>query len=505
MKKSSFVFVILLLALQLLGLNAFGQKHDYIWVYGSQNLPNDPLSSKFGGAYIDFNQSPPVSVSINRKLNFNLNAGACCDSLGNLQFYTNGIEIHNYMDELIENGDSINYDSVFWEAGKKNGYSEIIGPIALPYPGHQNQYFLFHTAWRYELDSSYSRNAYFYYTVIDMTANAGRGKVISKNNVLLERDLGWFAACKHGNGRDWWITSFQRSKPKQISFLLTSEGLSNPIEQPIALGTGFPDHEGTGKSCFSPNGKFYIRHDDQNGIRIFDFDRCTGVFSNQRILQYPGSVYTWSASFSDDSHFLYLANRTLVYAIDMYNINNIQYMDTVGIFNRSYCDYPFSTRMYLTQEGPDGKIYCSAREFSLCMSTIEKPKLISPACEVAYGGFELSRWNDNTICHFPHYRLGEYEGSPCDTLNTQKPDDGFYKSVYNASDEAEAQKDPEADFILIPIGNTATPEAIEEKRRYGDMNRIMHERLMEGEAAIRRPLTQDHINANNNKDQHDEK
>lgn len=506
MKKSSFVFVTLLLALLLLGLNAFGQKHDYIWVYGYDNLPNDPLTSQFGGAYINFNEQPPRSNSINRKLNFAATAGSMCDSSGQLLFYTNGIAIHTADDKLMAKGDSINYDSTIWEASKKRGYTEGIGPLIVPNPRNNNEYYMFHVAWVFEYDSSYVRRRTLYYSRINMSANNGEGEVVEKNKVLVEGDLGWPAMCKHGNGRDWWLVIFQKSRPQLISFLLTPEGVSNPIVQDIALGSGFPTHETAAKSVFSPDGRYYIRHDNFNGLRIFDFNRCSGTFSNQRIVQYLDGRYTWSAAFSEDSHFLYLSNQRIFYYIDMYNINNIQVMDTVGAFNRSYCDYPFNTTVFMTQEGPDGKIYgCGNPGSSLCMSTIEKPMLPAPANEVAYGGFELSRWNRSTICHFPHYRLGEYEGSPCDTLNTQKPDDGFYKSVYNASDEAEAQKDPDSDYILIPIGNTATPEAIEEKRRYGDMNRMMYERLMEGEAAIRRPLTQDQLNANNNKDQHDEK
>ncbi len=495
------------MAIQLFSLSMFGQKHDYIWVYGYDNLPNDPLTSKFGGAYIDFNESPPRSISINRKLNFRSTAAAMCDSTGKLLFYTNGIAIHNANNKLMDNGDSINYDSTIWVQSNTRGYTNVIGPLVVPSPVEDAEYYMFHTAWAFEYDSSYVRIRALYYTRIDMSANNGEGEVIEKNQILLEGDLGWPAMCKHGNGRDWWLVIYQLSRPQLISFLLSPDGVSGPMIQDIALGSGFPRHETPSKSVFSPDGRHYIRHDNFNGLRIFDFNRCTGVFSNQRIVQYLDERYTWSAAFSEDSHFLYLSNPHLVYAMDMYNINNIQVMDTVGIFNQSYCAYPFSTIVFEIQEGPDGEIYgCGLAGSTLCMSTIEKPKLPAPACEVAYGGFELSRWNSSTICHFPHYRLGEYEGSPCDTLNAQQPDDGFYKSVYHPDDDdASAQKDPEQDYILIPVGHAATLEAMEEKQRYGDWSRVMYEQFLGNTPSARRPLTNDQMNSNNKNKQHDEK
>jgi hypothetical protein len=342
-----------------------------------------------------------------------------------------------------------------------------------------------------------------------MSANNNSGKISKKNTVLLDGNLGWPTACKHGNGRDWWITIHQLSRPKMLTFLLTSDGIQGPYEHPFALGSGFPVFESRGKSCFSPNGEYFIRHDGVNGIRIFNFNRCTGTFFNQRIVEYLDGRYTWSATFSDDSHFLYLQNQNVIYTIDMYNINNIQVMDTVGVFNRSYCDYPFNTKIFLMQEAPDGKIYgCGNAGSSLCMSRVEKPKLPAPANEVAYGGFELTRWNSSTICHVPHYRLGEYEGSPCDTLNFQQPGDGFHKSVYGGLQSESQRIDPQEDYIIIPIGNpTSDPVAIEEKkRRHAEMNRVEYELFIKGDdRAIRRPSQDGQIQSETTKTHDDEK
>ena len=46
-----------------------------------------------------------------------------------------------------------------------------------------------------------------YYAIIDMNQNGGLGKVISKKNLLYKGTFGGgrITACRHANGRDWWL------------------------------------------------------------------------------------------------------------------------------------------------------------------------------------------------------------------------------------------------------------------------------------------------------------
>ncbi|MEZ4988227.1 MAG: hypothetical protein R2795_24900 [Saprospiraceae bacterium] len=43
--------------------------------------------------------------------------------------------------------------------------------------------------------------------VVDMSANNGNGRVVEKDFPLIvdTLDAGKITACRHGNGRDWWI------------------------------------------------------------------------------------------------------------------------------------------------------------------------------------------------------------------------------------------------------------------------------------------------------------
>ena len=64
------------------------------------------------------------------------------------------------------------------------------------------------------------------------------------------------------------------------------------------------------------------------------------------------------------------------------------------------------------------------------MHISHSPNLSGHSADVEQHGLALPKFNDGTMCLFPNYRLGEWEGSPCDTLNFQQPGDGFEKTAY---------------------------------------------------------------------------
>ena len=455
-------------------LNA--QKHDYNWTIGYNT--GNPITSEFGGTVISFNDTPTVAIKTNQKLNFEYYSTACSDSSGSLLFYTNGISIHNYLHQLIENGDTINPGD-YWDITAQNGYGSTIGPFALPYPGHPNQYVLFHTATEYDVDSFYLRISPLYFSIVDMAANNGAGKVLAKNQVLVAGDLCWPTACKHGNGRDWWITVGKHRFPIQYTFLLSPDGISGPFEQTIGPVFNPDFNEFISKSIFSPDGRIYIRHDGKSGPRIMDFDRCTGIFSNLRILPYPPEVYSWSAAFSQDSRFLYLSKPSMVWYIDMKANNLSTSFDTLGRYNWTYSPAPpWSTAISELQEGADGKIYASTYTgSSRCMNRIERPLLPDLAADMNFGSFKLPRWYGLTMCHYPNYRLGENEGSPCDSLNAQQAGDGFIKTLYDAAGKSRVK--PQNDYTVLPmVPATPSEEARAEKRLWGDHLKVaLEERL----------------------------
>lgn len=61
---------------------------------------------------------------------------------------------------------------------------------------------------------------------------------------------------------------------------------------------------------------------------------------------------------------------------------------------------------------------------------MHQPDLPGDAADCEEEALILPRWSDLGICQFPNYRLGEWDGSPCDTLNGQRPGDGFTHLPY---------------------------------------------------------------------------
>lgn len=65
-----------------------------------------------------------------------------------------------------------------------------------------------------------------------MNLNGGLGSVISKNYILINdsMNVGKIAACKHGNGRDWWIVIHRVNTNRFFKFLLTPYGFTGPFK-----------------------------------------------------------------------------------------------------------------------------------------------------------------------------------------------------------------------------------------------------------------------------------
>ncbi len=435
-----FLFSILIVVMSV--GNLYSQKHDYNWVMGYEYDGPEP----FGNVRIDFNYQPPKVFKENLKMNFQSCGGSCSDSLGNLLFYTNGIRIFNKEHQLIENGDAINPGSV-WNNSQLDGYVTTLPVVGLPLPKSDNIYYLLHTDVKNggSVPPSYTSN--FYYSIIDMKANGGLGKVLVKNQVLLEGEIMWPAFVKHANGRDWWIMGMKRADTKHYLFLLSPTGISGPYVQDI--GPPFNETEYEGESLFSENGELFLRHDSKTALRLYDFDRCSGQLSNLRIVPFQGDAYQHSfyAAFSPNSRFLYVSRPGSVWSLDLQATNLSASYDTVANWELNYYpNYPWATAYGLNQLGPDGKIYWSNwTGSSQAMNVMNYPNLPGDAADCEEEAFYLPRWNSLTINQFPNYRLGEWDGSPCDTLNAQKPGDGFVATLYNA---AEIRRD--TTYTILP-------------------------------------------------------
>ncbi len=163
--------------------------------------------------------------------------------------------------------------------GDTTNVSVMAGPLFLPHPGDSTKAYLFYGQMiLYNVQNfTFRADKYFTYALLDIPTKS----LISKNHVLLTdtSSMGDMQACRHANGRDWWIIKPDIWENKYFIGLLTPQGLTmNPItlaNVPSALRTNT-------SSKFNIQGSKYIHFTGAPGktIHEFDFDRCTGTLSN---------------------------------------------------------------------------------------------------------------------------------------------------------------------------------------------------------------------------------
>ena len=450
---------------------AYAQKHDYFWTFGYAANYIDTIVEN-GGCIVDFNSNPPKMTKLNTVLNFQNYAATCSDSSGQLQFYTNGLRIYNKNFQLMENGDTINPGDR-WESFNEDNIGYLgFSPIVIPDPKGGNRYYMIHIG--ILIDTNFIlRIGPLYYTEIDMQANNGKGAVLKKNNILKNYYDGNFSApvaIKHANGRDWWLLIHIAGQSKIIRYLVSPEGINNIGEQDVDFTFTF-DNGRVARCRASPDGMQYALLDSGNFLALFDFDRCTGLLSNQRTFHRSSPVLFYGyLTFSPDSRLFYLSNINTITQFDlMADTLQPNILDTVQLFD--YTNYPYPPFYAGFGEPiitPNGKIYYIATGATAYMNVLHRPNLPGSACDYETGGLRLPRFNGRTDFNFPNYRLGALTNSPCDTLGfKQPPHEGFVNTSYEAFLEQQArskrqvfrQMPPYTEKKDLPF-NPESPEAI---------------------------------------------
>jgi Secretion system C-terminal sorting domain len=398
--------------------SVMAQKEASQWMIGyvggvPVGSPDTGFARTFGCTRMDFNYSPPDTIRTRFDLSTGLTATSMSDSGGHLMFYTNGVQVYNAQHQLMDNGDSLNPSAVqYWfnTSIPVDGYRSQQGIITMAKPGSHHLYYLFHVL----ADTSNDISIRLYhskllYTTIDMSLNGGLGKVITKNQVLITDTIGYsLSACRHANGRDWWLMVSERDTNCFYRVLIDSTG---PHVQPtkICIGSTVPKSQ-LSQTCFSPDGKWYAHFSTNGGIDIFKFNRCTGGLS--QAINYPvpevlDSFWLGTAvAFSPNSRYLYAALSYKLYQFDLWATNIPASKVTVGLhdgFNEVHTVN--STTFGDMQLGIDGRIYLISGNGSHYMNVIETPDSGGLACHFTQHSYKLPAWN---VCmpNYPCYSLG---------------------------------------------------------------------------------------------------
>ncbi|MDX2282153.1 MAG: T9SS type A sorting domain-containing protein [Saprospiraceae bacterium] len=405
-----------------IGISLHAQKHDYVWVV---SIANETSIIPFGSSTLDFNSVPVNAYFRPRKLNLGGCSAGMSNANGNLLLYTDGCRICNAQDSIIENGEGLNpgilYNQ-FCALPSLTGYiSGFQSTIILPFPGSDHEYILIHTGIENIPDPVVTK---LYYSKIDMSLNNGKGKVTEKNVVIYAGPMGFaeMSAVKHANGIDWWVVKpAPYNKNSYFKFLITQNGPSQPEFQNFTFNT--LTFSTQSQTCFSPDGKKFIRYRGSEGVYIFDFDRQTGLLSNPVFIDPPEiTIQYGGCAVSPNSRFLYLSDLTDLYQLDLEDVMNPASFRHIATYD-GYIDNLAANFGYC-QLAPDCQIYISPGNPSKVYHIIHRPDELGEACDFEQHALKMDAYQGSMVPPYPNYRLGPsgMEGLPCaPTVSTFGP------------------------------------------------------------------------------------
>jgi hypothetical protein len=387
-------------------------RYDYKWIvgYGSNSIP----SNKEGGMILDFaNNIPSLILQDISRLSSRANIS---DSGGNLIAFTDGCKIFNSDIEIMSSGDELGPGALYDEFCTGGGiFPTYQGQLFLPFPSNENKYILFHLGssgqtWKFNV---------IYYSILDASLENGKGKVISKNNAIIQDTLvDYITSTRHANGRDWWVVVPKFKKNKYFKCLVTPEGVKGPWSQ--VIGNDMPEVNCCGQATFSPDGSKYIKCIPKSGIQVLDFDRCSGQFSNPIFISTViDSIGAAGAVVSPNGRFLYIPAGSKVWQYDLESSDVAQSRKTVAVYD-GFAN-PYQTGFYQAMSVPSGEIYITCTNTNNYFHIIHNPDEEDVVCSLEQHGFELPNYNRFTVPNFINYRLWDVPGSPCDTLGIDVP------------------------------------------------------------------------------------
>jgi len=436
--------IILFLVLFCASLHA-QNKRDYYWITGRNTSPDPGIDN-----YVfDFNETPFVLQDIEGGLEFNQMNISMCDLEGNLLFYSNGCAVANRDHKIMPNGEDINegdWFDIFWEGDCDNGYPGTQDIIALPDPANEEGYYLISKPTiNNPTGPSFLRD--LQYSYIDMSLDEGKGDLIEKNKIFYNQDTiqsSYLQAVKHANGKDWWIIQPTEELNKILIFLLDPLGITFHHHQ--LIGTEYHKWAGaSGKGKLSPDGSLYATFNPYDQLKLFDFDRASGMLSNVREM-YVDSIPIFNAiEFSSNSRFLYISMQTKLYQLDMQEDD--PGASAVLIDEWNGISDPFATTFFLMQRAPDCKIYMGSMSSTNTYHVIHKPDEKGVACNFEQQGISLPHTSSGAgFPNFPNFRIDEDE--VCDPTIT---------SVFNQpviiSKDISLYPNPVSDDLRIETSN----------------------------------------------------
>ena len=371
------------------------------------------------------------------------NSSCISNENGNFTLFTNGRDIMNDSGNVIQGGskimDSMINEVVFY--GLEMSQSSII------LPKKNNQYYVVYMSQSDELSLLHIELPNrLYYAIVDMNANNGKGKVLQKKIPIITGDSigdSRMTACRHANGRDWWLVCHGREYDNKIYISLVTPDTIYLHHEQFDIMPIYKELYADGQSCFSPDARHYIACTPVDGTGLYDFDRCIGEFSNTRVMNFirDDSVFLYTptsiggCAFSANSKYFYMATTRMVAQFCLDSTDIMSSFRFVALYDSTYKNLaPFNSLML----APNNKIYIS-NLFGTTNTyhTINNPDTIAAYVNYAKENVTMPRSaRAVSLPNMPFYRLGPSpvytldagnDTTVCDTMNISLG----YTPIYN--------------------------------------------------------------------------
>jgi len=348
-------FYILLVYILLSNL-CYSQKEDNIWYFGIE-------------AGLDFNSGSPIALN-NGALIAEEGCSSISDSNGNIEFYTNGIQVINKSHTIMSNG-----------TGLYGNMTTTQSAVIVPKPGSSSIYYIFTTDWQAHPHG-------LCYSEVDMSLSGGLGSVTNKKNIpLLTPTCEKITAIFHANNCYIWVLTHQYNSDAFYAYLVTSLGINTvPVISHSGTNIGGNIEYTEGNMKASPDGTHLaLAHLNYNQVQLFNFNTATGAVNQPVTL---GSNYSgkgpYGVEFSPSGQLLYITDIWGLNNIYQYNLNDSNIASSSIIVG--------STGLYVAgalQLGPDNKIYIASQN-NTSLSVINNPDKLGIGCNFIKDAISLA-------------------------------------------------------------------------------------------------------------------
>ncbi|MEP7169602.1 MAG: T9SS type A sorting domain-containing protein, partial [Bacteroidota bacterium] len=363
-----------------------------------------------------------------REMTFEGTEATICDVNANFLMSSNGVWIANSNNDTMVNGNGLNPNA--FTSSYPHGLLITYGNIILPFPNDSSKYILFHQTGD-SLNNVPSTE--LYYSIINMSVAGGLGGIDSnfKNIIIFHDTISWgLSACKHANGRDWWEVAIKDNSDLVYKILVTPSGITNVFTQNIGIA---PSPGAVMQLTFSQDGTMFVCSLTNGGtivehfVRLLDFDRCNGMFSNPRVINLADGNVGWGLAFSASGNYVYACSSQHIFQIHTANL----IVDTVATYDGfCYPNPPWCTTFWHMYLAANGKIYITSGSAVQHIHEMNLPDNSGIACDVQQHAVNLNGiWNFRVVPNHPNYYLGCDTTSGCTCLtginNLSPPDFSF--------------------------------------------------------------------------------